>query len=250
MNCLSAPWRRLSRTIICPIYFCTIALWACWLLQGCQQEPDNPTTNPVTYDIVRYDGVSATEGTLSFSLYPADGSGRMLLYATAGTKLPSLNPGQFAMIGYTCKDSKRPSYDYPTHIEITGYNKITTFSIKKTQPSGISGWDSDPIGLTAAWQAGTYLLLRADLPASEGKRTMGLLFDETALDGDVIDAYFYHRRPSIHPAIPTTFYAAYDLQPVWEETEASAIRLHFSVADNLMAPSPEIREKCIVIPRP
>ncbi len=218
-------------------------------LQSCQQEPDNPTTDPVSYDIVRYDGVSAIDGTLSFSLFPSDGAECTTLLASAGQKLPSLQPGQFAMIGYRCIDSNYTDGN-PVRIEIAGYSRITTFAVKKTQPSGIAGWDADPIGLTAAWEAGTALLLRAELPATDGKRTMGLLFDETALDGEIIDAYFYHRRPLPRPAAASTFYAAYDLQPVWEQTGAEAIRVHFAVADNLMSPNPNVKEKCITIPRP
>lgn len=207
------------------IYF-MVALVATSLLTGCRGDGE-PTTDPVSYDIVCLR--TALDGMSVFTL-SKPGSNETIFYHT-DQSLPAghVKVGDRVLIAYTLQG--REPYT-SGRITLKGYSILTNLTLKKIDLDTIPAWDADPVYLISSWMSEDFLNMRAGLPYDERPRALAIGVDVNTLDQPRPQCYLIHTRQSLEPTFDRNFYLSADMSPLRQWCTATSFTLNLN-DDNL-----------------
>ncbi len=188
---------------------------------------DNTYDGEVTatlYDIVTFTGND--NGQAVFTFNQVDDSPEVTLRANGTLDDKRIEPGKRIYIAYQPVHGKAYVSD---DIRLYSLASINNGTINTEESiADFPEWDRDKVYLLAAWRSGKYINLQTRLVYTKEPRKYRLVGDPETFGDHYPDVYLLHQLNEETDNFQRTFYASFDISPIWELPTCRGITLHIS----------------------
>ncbi len=110
-------------------------------------------------------------------------------------------------------------------IDLVSYSHFTNLRARIVDSDSVGAWNATPVFLQSYTVVDNSVILRMKLPASGGKRRLGIVVDRSTISNSVPTAYLVHELSDPEPTFDRSYYVGFNMSDIVSETGVTSFNL-------------------------